>query len=58
LDLQTVLQGIGIGQLASFFGFPHLEDGSLQPLLMNYVAAPKGLDPRRELPTLEAVIAI
>jgi DNA-binding transcriptional LysR family regulator len=37
---QAVLQGIGIGQLASFFAFPHLEDGSLQPLLMNYVAPP------------------
>lgn len=37
---QAVLHGIGIGQLASFFVRSHVRDGSLKPLLMNYVAPP------------------
>jgi DNA-binding transcriptional LysR family regulator len=37
---QAVLYGIGIGQLASFFVRPHLRDGTLKSLLMNYVAPP------------------
>jgi LysR family transcriptional regulator for bpeEF and oprC len=37
---QAVLHGIGIGQLASFFVRSHVRDGTLKPLLMNYVAPP------------------
>jgi DNA-binding transcriptional LysR family regulator len=37
---QAVLHGFGIGQLASFFVRSHVRDGSLKPLLMNYVAPP------------------
>jgi DNA-binding transcriptional LysR family regulator len=40
---QAVLQGLGIGQLASFFVRSHVRDGSLKPLLMNYVAPPIGI---------------
>jgi DNA-binding transcriptional LysR family regulator len=37
---QAVLHGIGIGQLASFFVRSHVQDGTLKPLLMSYVAPP------------------
>jgi DNA-binding transcriptional LysR family regulator len=37
---QAVLQGIGVGQLASFFAAPHIRDKTLKTLLMGYVAPP------------------
>jgi DNA-binding transcriptional LysR family regulator len=37
---QAVLHGIGIGQLANFFVRSHVRNGTLTPLLMNYVAPP------------------
>jgi DNA-binding transcriptional LysR family regulator len=37
---QAVLEGIGIGQLASFFVSPHLRAGRLEPLLIGYIAPP------------------
>jgi DNA-binding transcriptional LysR family regulator len=37
---QAVLQGAGIGQLASFFVSPHVRAGHLQPLLLGYIAPP------------------
>jgi len=37
---QAVLHGVGIGQLASFFVYPHVKQGMLKTLLMGYVAPP------------------
>jgi len=37
---QAVLNGVGIGQLASFFVYPHVKQGRLKTLLMGYVAPP------------------
>lgn len=37
---QAVLQGAGIGQLASFFVSPHVREGRLTPLLIGYTAPP------------------
>ena len=37
---QAVLHGLGIGQLASFFVHSHVQDRTLVPLMMNYVAPP------------------
>jgi LysR family transcriptional regulator for bpeEF and oprC len=37
---QAVLNGLGIGQIASFFVRSHIRDGTLKLLLMNYVAPP------------------
>ena len=37
---QAVLNGLGIGQIASFFVRSHVRDGTLKLLLMNYVAPP------------------
>jgi DNA-binding transcriptional LysR family regulator len=37
---QAVLQGAGIGQLASFFIASHLRAGRLRPLLLGYAAPP------------------
>lgn len=37
---QSVLAGIGIGQLASFFVRSHVQAGRLEPLLIGYVAPP------------------
>ena len=40
---QAVLHGVGIGQLASFFVYPHVKQGKLKTLLMGYVAPPIGI---------------
>jgi LysR family transcriptional regulator for bpeEF and oprC len=37
---QAVLNGAGIGQLASFFVWPHVRAGRLIPLQLGYVAPP------------------
>jgi len=37
---QAVLHGAGIGQLASFFVWPQVRAGRLEPLLLGYVAPP------------------
>ena len=37
---QAVLHGVEIGQLASFFVYPHIKQGKLKTLLMGYVARP------------------
>ena len=37
---QAVLEGIGIGQLASFYVAPHVRAGRLRPLLIGYTAPP------------------
>jgi DNA-binding transcriptional LysR family regulator len=37
---QAVLQGIGIGQLASFFASSHIRAGRLEPILIGYTAPP------------------
>ena len=37
---RAVLNGAGIGQVASFFAAPHFRSGRLKPLLLGYVAPP------------------
>lgn len=37
---QAVLEGVGIGQLASFYVIPHVRAGRLKPLLLGYTAEP------------------